>query len=242
MIVDIHTRIGQHPLHEFRQTPEELLAIMNEHSIDMSFLLPFPTMKIQENNDMIAEAVREHADRFIGFAGIDPTARDALEEVERAISLGLKGIMLDPDYHKFFRGNMSRVEVLMVSCMEYDLPVLINTENIVSRGGEPYFKALDQLAFKFPDIRMIVHLNWPRVGELMRAHRNIILYTGGHHNTPGPIPRIAEVGPTRICLGTESPVNHPALTIRDIRAKKIDPVFRELILGKNAERLFKDLF
>jgi predicted TIM-barrel fold metal-dependent hydrolase len=150
--------------------------------------------------------------------------------------------MLDPEYHKFFRVNMSRVEVLMVSCMEHDLPVLFNTENIVSRGSDSYFKALDQLAFKFPDIRMIVHLRWPRIGELMRAHRNIILYTSGHHNTPGPIPHIAEVGPARICLGTESPVNHPALTIRDIRAKKIDPVFRELILGKNAERLFKDLF
>mgnify|MGYP002725646935 CR=1 FL=1 len=218
------------------------MELMDEHGIDMSFLLPFPTMKTRENNDMIAEAVKEHPDRFIGFACIDPTAKDARDELKRSVSLGLKGIMLDPEYHKFFGRNMSTVEVLMVLCMEHGLPVLFNTENIVSRGGEQYYKSLDQLAFKFPDIRMIVHLRWPRIGELMRSHQNIILYTGGHHNTPGPIPRIEEVGPTRICLGTESPVNHPALTIRDIRAKKIDPVFRELILGKNAERLFKDLF
>jgi len=211
VIIDIHTRIGQHPLHEFKQTPEELLAIMDEHGIDKSFLLPFPTIvKVKENNDMIAKAVKEHPDRFIGLAGIDPSAEDVLEEVpERA---------------------------------KHRLPVLFNTENIRYAPYEPYYKGLDQLAFKFPDVRLIVNKRWPRLAELMRIHRNIIVYTAGHHNVPGIIPFIEELGPTRMCLGSESPVNHPALIIRDIKTKKIAPVYRELILGKNAERLFKDLF
>ena len=57
------------------RAPEELLAIMDEHGIDMSFLLPFPSMKTRENNDLIAEAVKEHADRFIGFEASTPQLR-----------------------------------------------------------------------------------------------------------------------------------------------------------------------
>jgi predicted TIM-barrel fold metal-dependent hydrolase len=241
MIIDILTRIGHHPLHEFKQSPEELLSIMDEHGIDKSFLMPFPSMKVKQNNDMIADAVKEHPDSFIGFMCIDPAMEDAIEEIERSVAMGLKGVMIDPEFHRVFGRGMSRLEMLMVPCMDHNLPVLFNTENIWSSGRQAYYKGLDRLAFKFQDVRLVVHFRWPRVEELLRAHRNIILYTGGHHNTPGPIPFIEEVGPMRLCLGSESPVIHPALTVRDIQAKKILPLYRELILGKNAKRLFKDL-
>ena len=241
MIIDILTRIGHHPLHEFSQSPEELLAIMDEHGIDKSFLMPFPSMTVKQNNDMIAEAVKKHPDRFIGFMCIDPGMEGALEEVERCVAMGLKGVMVDPEFHRAFGRDMSGLETLMVPCMDHNLPVLFNTENVYYSANQMFYKGLDKLAFKFPDVRLVVHFRCPRVDELLRAHRNIILYTGGHHNTPGPIPFIEECGPTRLCLASESPVVHPALTVRDIRAKKIAPVYRELILGKNAERFFKDL-
>ena len=241
MIIDILTRVGHHPLHEFSQSPEELLAIMDEHGIDKSFLMPFPSMKVKQNNDLIAETVKEHSNRFVGFMCIDPNMVDALKEIERCVAMGLKGVMIDPEFHRAFGRDVSHLEMLMVPCMNHNLPVLFNTENIHYSGNPTFFRGLDRLAFKFPDVRLVVHFRWPRVEELLRAHRNIILYTGGHHNTPGPIPFIEEAGPTRLCLGSESPVIHPALTVRDIQAKKIYPVYRELILGKNAERLFKDL-
>jgi predicted TIM-barrel fold metal-dependent hydrolase len=241
MIIDILTRIGHHPLHEFKQSPEELLGIMNDYGIDKTFLMPFPSMKIKQNNDMIAKSVNKNPERFTGFMCINPAAEDALQEIERCVAMGLKGIMIDPEFHRVFGREMTQLEMLMVPCMDHELPVLFNTENIYFSGNQAYFHGLDKLAFKFQDVRMIVHFRWPRIEELLREHRNIILYTGGHHNTPGPIPFIERAGPTRLCLGSESPVIHPALTIRDLRAKKIIPSYRELILGKNAERLFKDI-
>ena len=241
MIIDINTRIGRHPIHEFEQSPEKLIEIMDEHGISRSFLLPFATMKIKENNEKIAKAVEEYSDHFTGFACINPLAENAIKEVEHAVSIGLKGVMLDPEFHKFMSRGLSNVEKLMVPCMDHSLPVLFNTENIRYARPEPYYKGMNQLAFKFPDVRMVVNKNWPRLAELLRWHHNLIVYTGGHHGVPGVVPIVEELGPTRICLGSESPVNHPALTIRDINVKKIAPEYRELILGKNAERLFKDL-
>ena len=243
MIIDIHTRIGRHPIHEFEQDAETLLRIMEENEIAKSFLLPFPTMKVKENNDLIVKAVKESPDRLVGFAGINPADNGAQDELDRAISLGLKGFMLDPEYHKTSFRRISQVEALMVSCVEYGMPVLINTENISTLTRQkPYYVTLDRLAFKFPEVRFVVSFRWPRVEELMRAHKNVYLYTGGHHNVPGILPMLEEVGPLRICMGTESPVNHPALTIMDLNHKRMPEKYREQVLGKNAERIFKNLF
>ena len=106
MIIDILTRVGHHPLHEFEQSPEELLAIMDEHGIDKAFLMPFPSMKIKQNNDMVADAVKKNPEKFLGFMGIDPGMDDVLEEIERCVGNGLKGVMIDPEFHRVFGRDM----------------------------------------------------------------------------------------------------------------------------------------
>ena len=242
MIIDIFARIGHHPLHEFRQTSKELLSIMDRYGIDRTFVHPFPSMKIGENNDLVVKAISENGDRFTGFMGINPSSEDSLEEIERSVNMGLRGVMMDVEFHSVFGRNISRMEIILALCMKHNLPVLFNTENIHTlTHQESYYDSLDQLAFKYPDVRFIVNQYWPRIGSLMERHYNIILYTGGHQNTPGTIPRLNEVGPTRVLFGSESPVNHPALFVKDLKLKKIPDIYRKMILGENAERIFKDL-
>lgn len=242
MIVDILARVGTHPIHEFEQTVEEILKTMDEYGIDKSFVHPFASMFPKANNDLVAEAVKKAPKRLVGFAGVNPTEDDALDQLERAVKLGLKGLMLDPEFHKFMRQGIPSIETLMVSCMEHNLPVIFNTENIRYTGNESYYDGLDTLAYKFPDVKMVVNIWWPRVHELSRKHENILLCTGGHHNVPGMLPVLDKVGPTRILMGSESPVMHPAMIIKDIRYKKMHSSFRELVLGKNALKHFPQLF
>jgi predicted TIM-barrel fold metal-dependent hydrolase len=246
MIVDIHAHIGHHPIMDFKQRPEEVLDIMDKFCIETTFMMPYPSMKINKINDHVAEAVKTNADRLIGFACIDPSADDVLEEVERIAGLGLKGIMLDPEFHHVFWGN-ARTEELMVPCMDYGLPVLFNTPNIEvgeseSMGRDIYFKGLNSLALKFPQVRFLVSPFWPRIKELLREHKNIIIDTGGRNGVSGAFRLAREIGPTLICFGSESPQNHPALGIKEIRTRKLASVFKDLILGKNAKRIFRDLF
>ena len=246
MIVDIHAHMGHHPLQDFKQEPEDILAVMEKYEISRSFILPFPSMKIKTVNDSVAAFVKEHPGRLTGFAVIDPAADDALEEVERIASLGLKGVMLDPEFHGIFR-RQEKVEELMVPCMDNRLPILFNTLNIEvgegSRmGREPYYNGLNSLAFKFPDIRFVVSPFWPRIKDLMRQYPNIFIDSGGRNGISGAVRLASEVGPTRICFGSESPQNHPALGIKAIRTMKMAPIYRELLLGKNAKRIFRDLF
>jgi predicted TIM-barrel fold metal-dependent hydrolase len=231
---------------DFKQEPEEILKDMETYGIDITFVMPFPSMKIQEVNDNIAAVVKEHPDRLIGFGCIDPNADGALEEVERIVSLGLKGVMLDPEFHRVF-GRSPKAEELMVPCMDNDLPVLFNNPNSEtgeseSMGRETYYYGLNQLASKFPEVRLVVNTFWPRIKELMRVHRNIIIDTGGRNGITSGVGLVKDLGPTRICFGSESPQNHPGLGVKEIRTLKLAPVYRELLLGKNAKRIFRDLF
>jgi predicted TIM-barrel fold metal-dependent hydrolase len=246
MIVDIHAHIGHHPLLDFKQTPKDVLGMMERFGIDVTFVMPFPSMKIKEVNDQIAAAVKKNPDRFVGFGCIDPSADDALEEVERIASIGLKGVMLDPEFHGVFWGN-AKTEELMVPCMDHNLPVLFNTPNSEvgeseSMGRETYYRGLDRLALKFPEVRLVVETYWPRIRELARRYPNIVIDTGGRNGVSGAVGLVGELGPTRVCFGSESPQNHPAIGIKEIRTRKLAPVYRELLLGKNAKRIFRDLF
>ena len=246
MIVDIHAHIGHHPLMDFKQEPEEILKDMEKYGIDTTFVIPFPSMKIHQVNDRIAIVVKENPDSFIGFGCIDPNADEALKEVERIVSLGLKGIMLDPGFHRVFGWN-SKVEELMVPCLDYNLPVLFNNPNSEvgeseAMGSETYYRGLNQLAYKFPEVRLVVDTFWPRIKELMRSHNNIIIDTGGRNGITSGVGLVKDLGPTRICFGSESPQNHPGLGIKEIRTLTLAPVYREMLLGKNAKRLFRNLF
>ena len=252
MIVDIHAHIGHHPLMDFKQTTEEVINVMEKYGIDISFVMPFPSMKNQTVNDAIAEAIKEHQGRLIGFANIDPGADDAAEEIERIVSIGLKGGMMDPEFHRVVGRDAPnpKVEELMVPCMDHNLPVLLNTPNIETSdhasyivGGisEPYFKSLDQLALKFPDVRLIVNPHWHRIRELMREHPNIYVDTGGRNGLGSGVRIAQDTAPTRVCFGSESPQNHPGLGIKNIRTLKVPQVYKDLVLGRNAERIFGDL-
>ena len=246
MIIDIHAHLGHHPLQDFKQTPEDILGDMETFGISRSFILPFPSMKIKTVNDAVAAFVKEQPDRLTGFGVIDPSADDALEEVGRIASIGLRGVMLDPEFHGVFR-RLAKVEELMVPCMDNGLPVLFNTLNIevgegARMGREPYYLGLNSLAFKFPDVRFLVSPYWPRIKELMRQYPNVFIDSGGRNGISGAVRLAAEMGPTRVCFGSESPQNHSGLGVQAIRTMKMSPVYRELLLGKNAARIFRDLF
>jgi predicted TIM-barrel fold metal-dependent hydrolase len=255
MIVDIHAHIGHHPIHEFDQEPEELLAVMDKYEIERTFVFPFPSMKMKKVNDSVAEAVKHHPNRFIGFACIDPSSEDAVKEVSRAVDVGLKGIMLDPEFHNVFGRRplyTPQIDDILARCVEHGLPVLFNTPNIevgesasYMFGGtfECYYRGLKNLVPRFPEVRFIVNSIWPMVTELMNEYPNIIIDTGGQNGISQALHlRIQDVGPMRICFGSESPQNHQAIGMKYIKYMTMKPLFREMVLGRNAERIFKDLF
>jgi predicted TIM-barrel fold metal-dependent hydrolase len=232
----------------FEQTLDEIISEMQEYNIDKTFLSYAPKMRFKEANDEVAEAVKKYSDKLIGFFNINPNDPEALPEIDRAISLGLKGLMLDPEFHFLMQRPLTPGNPFMPpifeKASELGFPILICIPNI--RVGHEHnnailmHRALDELMSRFPDVRTMVDLFWPGIVELCKKHPNLHVDSAGA--SAGRISDlVAELSATRLLFGSNSPRYHTGNHKQTIEWSKITPYQRKLILGGNAERIFKDL-
>ena len=82
-------------------TADGLARRMRESGVDLSVVLSIATNAHQQRsvNDFAAEL--DQREEFVAFGSVFPDAPDALEELERIASLGLRGVKLHPDYQGF---------------------------------------------------------------------------------------------------------------------------------------------
>jgi predicted TIM-barrel fold metal-dependent hydrolase len=248
MIIDVHSQLGKHPLFMFEQTLDDILSEMKQYKIDKTFLSYAPKMRFKEANDKITEVVKNHPDKFAGFFNVNPNDPEALPEIERALGMGLKGLMLDPEFHFYMesplRPDNTLLPPIFEKAVEYNFPVLICIPNI--RVGHLHdtplqlHKSLNELMSRFPEVRTMVDLFWPGIIELCKKHPNLYVDTAGA--SAGRISSlVAELGATRLLYGSSSPRYHTGNHKQTIEWSNITPYQRKLILGENAERIFKDI-
>ena len=85
---------------------DDYILLMDELDINKSVIVSFNVKTAYDiilvTNDDVANLVKAHPNRLIGFAGIDIPARDALNQLEYAItSLRLSGVKIVPPVQKF---------------------------------------------------------------------------------------------------------------------------------------------
>ena len=202
MIVDCHTHIWQSPdqlgdgaLAELSRpglisgqrmrllpqadTANHLLAC---EPVERTFVLGFTSQYLGARipNDYIADYCREHADRMIGFAGIDPTEPDALDQVMQVTqNMGLKGLTICPAAQDFHPSD-TRAMAIYERAAALRLPIIFYPGTHLSpktkmEYARPYL--LDEVARSFPNLKMVIgHLGYPWIDEtlvLMGKHQNV---------------------------------------------------------------------
>jgi len=125
------------------------------------------------SNDDVAKTVGTHPDRFVGIAGVDPlNRRAAMDEIDRAVSLGLRGVNLEPGTYRIpLHADDRRLYPIYGHCEDRDLPIVLMT------GGNPgpdlgYTDpiAVDRVAGDFPKLKIILsHGNWPWVHQILHV-------------------------------------------------------------------------
>jgi predicted TIM-barrel fold metal-dependent hydrolase len=130
------------------------------------------------SNDVIAQAVREHPDTFIGFGSVDPhMGKWAVNEVHRIAELGLRGLKFQPIVQGFFPDD-ERFYPIYAAARELGLAVLFHTGTTGIGAGAPggmglklkYGRPihLDDVAADFPDLTIIAaHPGAPWTEELL---------------------------------------------------------------------------
>ena len=155
--------------------------------VDRAIVLGFRSRALNLGipNDAVADYVRRHAPKLIGFAGLDPTEDACLEELERARSeLNLKGVTVSPplqDYHP----TDTRAMRFFEECARLKMPVLFE-QNHHSPSARLAFARpvlLDEIAREFPSLRIVIaHMGYPWIDEtvvMLGKHPNVYAEVSG---------------------------------------------------------------
>lgn len=191
MIVDCHTHVfeAQHVTEEYLA---EVRRVWGERAwrtveleqhwrdmepVDRAIVLAFqgPQSGMVVPNQYVADYVRRHPDKLIGFASVDPHAEDAPAQLEYAAKeLGLRGLKLGPIYQQFDPTDRS-LGSLYRKVEELGLPILWHQGTTFLRRA-PLKVAnpilLDSVAAEFPAIRMVIaHMGHPWIAEAVVVAR-----------------------------------------------------------------------
>lgn len=175
MIVDVHTRVWESS-EQLGQAVESLrrrrdepwnrpCASVDEHDAAMepvanAVILGFESQLLGASipHEKVAEYVARDPARYLGFAGIDPTAGHCEQSLERAINLGLTGVVISPGAQGVHPSD-TRAMALYEACQEKRLPVLVESGATLARASHMEFSLpyqLDEVARTFPELRIVL--------------------------------------------------------------------------------------
>ncbi len=147
-----------------------LLQLGDEAGVDKFLVHSVATTPAQIDGitKFIGSAVATHPDRLIGFTSSHPESRNIANEVEYAISLGLKGIKLHPDFQQFDIDSPDAMKIYEV--IEGRLPVLLHTGDFRTQFSKP--ERILNIIKKFPRLTVIAaHFGgwseWERAAEIL---------------------------------------------------------------------------
>jgi uncharacterized protein len=211
------------------------------------------TFGLKVRNEDVATFCREHAGRFIGWAGVDPHKGEAaLRELEFAVrELGLRGLNLQCFEHKLDI-NDPLMYPLYRKCVELDIPVNVHcginfsTESLMEHG-RPLL--LDQVLVNVPGLRVVASPpGWPWVHELIGVawrHQNLSiavsairprLLTKAGSGYEGLLQYGSTILQDRILFGTSYPMQPIARAVDEVLQLPLTDAVREKWLYRNAAR------
>jgi hypothetical protein len=131
-------------------------------------------------DNYVADFVAQAPAKLIGFAGCDPTQPMYFDELKLGIEeLGLRGVKMGPIYAGFDPRD-SRCDVVYRYCQQNDIPILFHTGTTFNRNAPLEYARpwlFDEVAIRFPDLRMILaHVGHPFSEECLvtiRKHPHV---------------------------------------------------------------------
>jgi predicted TIM-barrel fold metal-dependent hydrolase len=152
-IFDAHVHLGN-DIDGFRGVYEELERIHDRVGISRAFMFcmdePDRHPAFRAPNDRTLEYGRRSEGRFIPFVRLD-LAESPIEEAERCLDLGARGIKLHPRAQRFLL-NDERLAPVFALAAERGVPILIHG----GRGLPPIADHLSRLVEHYPQAQLII--------------------------------------------------------------------------------------
>ncbi|MFI4862109.1 MAG: amidohydrolase family protein [Phycisphaerales bacterium JB063] len=176
MIVDLHTRLWTSTEQLGRPVASQMrrrrVEAWDDHTadpeghreamepVDRAIVLGFESKALggQISHEQVASYVARDPDKLLGFAGIDPKARDPVMSLDNALGLGLVGVVVSPAAAGFHPTD-TRAMALFEACQERRVPVLFESGALLARDTRMEFARpvlLDEVAREFPNLKIIL--------------------------------------------------------------------------------------
>ena len=205
-LFDAHTHIGAHDPDGFKQTPAELIALM-EHADARAVVFPMHEPDGYSGpNDVAMAAAEASGGRLVSFCRLDPRDHPGAE-ARRCLDAGAVGIKLHPRAERFGMDEPGVREIIAVA-HERRVPVLIHAGRGIPALGEHTVR----LSSEFPDARLILahagisDLAW--LWHVLGDHPNIFIDTAWW-NPADHIALFSLVAPSQIVWASDSPYGLP---------------------------------
>jgi predicted TIM-barrel fold metal-dependent hydrolase len=203
-------------------------------------------------NDFVADCVRAHPTRIVGFGGVDASdPKKAAQEARRAVeTLGLLGVCFDP-FALLAAPDDPRFDPIYEACDS------MGAAAIVTLGGWPGIPAplrlssplaLDTVAQRFPKLVIVgSHAGWPFTTEMIAVAwrcENVWFENSFYHFAPGA-GQLVEAANCMIggkfLYASAYPFVPLGETLARFKALPFAPAVAEKVLGGNAVALIARL-
>lgn len=234
---------------------EDLIGTMDRLQVRGAVTFGFPWKQsalIRRSNDYVLESLRRFPDRLVGFACLNPELPDALEEGERCLRAGMKGIGELALYGSPGpRGWRELFSPLARLAADRSVPLLLHTNEPVGHRypGKERLPAWDLygLIQSFPETQFILAhwgggLWWYRLlkREVREVLQNVYVDTAASPFLYRPeIYRYAIeiLGADKILFGSDYPLLTLDRYVQELGETGVDPLDQQAILGLNARRV-----
>lgn len=234
------------PMH-FDGSVAALMALIDKAGVSGCLVHSVATSPAQTEsiNNFISDSVKANPTRFVGFCSVHPDMEKKLleAEIDRAISLGLKGIKLHPDFQKFAIDDRKAYNIYEIAD-DRRLPILFHTGDYRYEWSSP--KRLASVLKDFPALTVIgAHFGgwseWDEGEKYLAERENVYVDTSSslYSITPEKAKEyINAFGVDRVMFGTDYPMWDVNDELKLIERVDISDSDREKIMYKNACRLF----
>jgi predicted TIM-barrel fold metal-dependent hydrolase len=243
MIIDADCHISSHRYDGLAMTADDLLQHMDRAEVDKAlvWLKPPYTRDVRPENRAVAEAMRAHPDRLLGFGWTNPRLGRTAAEMEIARCFeeyGFYGIKFNGAQDEYII-DAPEVLPLIERAASYHKPIGFHIGADYYENTHPY--RLAKIAARFPEITfLMIHMGGagkPSLDrsaiEVARTHPNIVLIGSAI------LAAIEALGPDRLCFGSDMPFNlmHVRLAMYRALLRDHDAETQAKVLGGNLARV-----
>ena len=254
----------------FRNVPNSdvqgVLRLLDREALDMALVSALEAVmyrNVQAGNELLAARVRDHPDRLLAAAVVNPVYPQAAEDARICLAeLGMKAIRLYPSYHGYDLGSSLEApgfQAVMHLAAEHRVPVSVafqvedpRQDHVLVRPVPVEAADVAQMICTFPEVNFVLErvglgsfrtvlgkatgaTNW----FVETSSRFLTVQPRGNTDYPhrGHPDLIKQLGAERVLLGTDLPLQYPRATLMKLEALDLAPEQRRMLMGENAARL-----